>query len=347
MPASHLRNPARAFTLVELLVVIGIVALLISVLLPTLASARFSARSVKCLSNQRQLGQAGMLQVQDIKRLQTTTDTWWFSDAQRSRSGLLTRTDKTDPANPEIIVLDWISALERYIGDEKDHVVGNQRISGVFECPNDKWLDQDPQGYMPGNNFHAATAPFTDYVRASYGINVDVTADVFQGRGRYNQGSEVGVWRGPNPYDPNNPHIGQPAAGKLTRVKSAATTMLLADCGVRPYAGTYNFMLDRNDLLAYTTNSMSGDVSLGGTLAGIMETPHLRGRVPLDRHDRGAREPRRPPGSEDDPYSVDAGKNGKINVTFLDGSARPVERGEFKDVKVTPYEAGPDPKTLP
>src|SRR5690606_23936037 len=96
MHANPSRLSRRAFTLVELLVVIGIVALLISVLLPTLASARFSARGVKCLSSQRQLGQAGMLQVQDIKRLQTTTDTWWFSDSQRSRSGLLTRTDKTD-----------------------------------------------------------------------------------------------------------------------------------------------------------------------------------------------------------------------------------------------------------
>jgi prepilin-type N-terminal cleavage/methylation domain-containing protein/prepilin-type processing-associated H-X9-DG protein len=78
-------GPARAagFTLIELLVVIGIIAVLISILLPALSRVRESSRRTGCLANLRTIGQAMFMYANENKsRLPNGNVTWPGDEGQ-------------------------------------------------------------------------------------------------------------------------------------------------------------------------------------------------------------------------------------------------------------------------
>jgi prepilin-type N-terminal cleavage/methylation domain-containing protein len=107
-----MRRGRLAFSLIELIVVIGIIAILVGLLMPTLSMVRDHAKQIKCATQLRQVGQGLANYAAQFKGAYPTCSNWHVY------GGDGTGEDEAGPA--------WTEQLEPYFAKVK---------SGIYLCP--------------------------------------------------------------------------------------------------------------------------------------------------------------------------------------------------------------------
>lgn len=223
---THLRTTRRsdAFTLIELIIVITIIALLGALLVPALARAREQARIVKCMFNQWTLAKAissFAIEHDGYGQLVAFRDYWTQTRAYRRRYAF----ERDNPVfqthvNGRVLSA-WPVAYSPYLGTRQlrgddcfvpDYVDPENALKLIripsLQCPS----DTDPVGNV--------LFPSPAYGVFSYSINLDVFGTVQNWR----DFSHVRVWR-------KGANLAKPLEGNLDRIGQPSRVLFSVDGG--------------------------------------------------------------------------------------------------------------------
>ncbi len=126
---SKVKRPNKGFTLVELLVVIGIIALLVSILLPALNKARAQARQIQCAARMRQISTAIMMYANENR---SSFPPLMLSQGSNVNAG---NRPTIFPAGGESYLVPYIAPGSQYVNGANKFQQSDLMTGDLFCCP--------------------------------------------------------------------------------------------------------------------------------------------------------------------------------------------------------------------